>query len=147
MTVLPGSPASRAGLHVGDVIISVAGTPVGSVTATGLAIHAHPPGQRIFLTILRGTRRMSISVTLATPEVMNDPGYLGCEALNGPQGALITNIAPASPAATAGLRPGDIVTAVSGYADGGSATGLLLLIESHHPGQTIRLTIVRNGRP
>ena len=147
MTVLPGSPASRAGLHIGDVIISVAGTPVGSVTATGLAIHAHPPGQRIFLSILRGTRRMSISIALATPEVMNDPGYLGYEALNGPQGALITNVAPASPAATAGLRPDDIVTAVSGYADGGSATGLLLLIESHHPGQTIRLTIVRNGRP
>jgi CHAT domain/PDZ domain/Clp amino terminal domain, pathogenicity island component len=145
-TVLPGSPASRAGLHVGDVIISVAGTPVRSVTATGQAIHAHPPGQRVFLTILRVTHRMSISVTLATPEVMNDPGYLGYEALNGSRGALITNVAPASPAATAGLRPGDIVTAVSGYADGGSSTGLLLLIETHHPGETISLTIVRNGQ-
>ena len=89
---------------------------------------------------------MSISVTLATPEVMNDPGYLGYKALNSPKGALITGIAPSSPAATAGLRPGDIVTAVSGYADGGSATGLLLLIESHHPGQTIHLTVVRNGQ-
>jgi hypothetical protein len=145
MTVLPGSPASQAGLHVGDVIISVAGTPVGSVTATGQAIHAHSPGQRIFLTILRVTRRMNISVTLTTPEVMNDPGYLGYEALNGPQGALITAVAPASPAATAGLRPGDIVTAVAGYADGGSALGLLLLIQSHHPGQTVHLTVVRNG--
>jgi len=147
VTVLPRSPASRAGIRVGDVIIAVAGTAVRSVADTGLAIRAHDPGQRIPVTILRAGNHITVSATLSAPAALYNPGYLGFETVTHPRGALITTVAPASPAAAAGLRPGDIVTAISGYADGGSALGMALLIESHRPGQTVRIAILRSGRP
>jgi hypothetical protein len=146
VTILPGSPAQRAGFHVGDVIISVAGTSVGSVAAAGLAIRSYGPGAHVPVTVLRNGRRATLPVVLGDPVSLNHPGYLGVTVANSPQGATVTAVATGSPAAAVGLEPGDLITAVSGYPDGGSALGTLLLIESHHPGQTIRLSVVTGDR-
>jgi S1-C subfamily serine protease len=54
-------------------------------------------------------------------------------------------IAPGSPAAAAGLQPGDLITAVNGKAVASTA-GFISDIASDQPGQSITLTVVRQGQ-
>ena len=140
-TVLPDSPASRAGLRVGDVIISVGDALVKSPTAAALAIRVHKPGTRIPFTVIRRKRHLIIDAIVGMPVTFSNPGYLGIAVHSEPsgKGVLVTSITPGSPAAIAGLRVGDIITAVSGAPDGGSAVGTIFLIQSHHPGQQLEL--------
>jgi putative serine protease PepD len=60
-------------------------------------------------------------------------------------GAEIVDVPAGTPAARAGLEKGDIVVAVDdkAVADG---IGLIVAIRSHQPGETIRLTVRRDGR-
>ncbi|CAN5655720.1 hypothetical protein BH24ACT26_BH24ACT26_12330 [soil metagenome] len=72
-------------------------------------------------------------------------GVGGTEPASGPAGALITEVQPQTPAAEAGLRPGDLVTAF----DGSPVTGMAELaaqVRPTAPGSTVTLDIVRNGR-
>lgn len=61
-----------------------------------------------------------------------------------PDGALISVIEPASPAAQAGLQPGDVVLAVNG-ADVHDSADLLTSIARIHPGKTVDLLVWRSG--
>ena len=49
-----------------------------------------------------------------------------------------------TPAAVAGLEEGDIVTAV-GDTKVNDGISLIVAIRSHQPGETIRLTVLRDG--
>src|SRR5205085_7933925 len=83
------------------------------------------------------------------------PGYLGVEArLLDPQtatyyslpvGAFVTQVQPGTPAAKAGLRPHDIITAVDGQAIDQNHD-LSTVIEMHQPGQTVALSVFRTGQ-
>lgn len=57
-------------------------------------------------------------------------------------GALVDQVAPASPAATAGLRPGDVITAVDGHPVA-SMAALDGDLGSLQPGTTVILTVER----
>ena len=59
-------------------------------------------------------------------------------------GAQIGAVRAGSPAATAGLKAGDVITAVNGttVANAGQLTGI---VSEHQPGDKLRLTIRRNG--
>jgi hypothetical protein len=63
----------------------------------------------------------------------------------GNQGAMITQVYPAGPAARAGLRPGDVITAVDGQRVSGQSE-LISAIEQHQPGARAQLTITRNNQ-
>ena len=74
-------------------------------------------------------------------------GYLGVELddrRDGGQGAVITSVQDATPAADAGVRAGDLVVAVDGTTIDG-ATGLIAAIRDLQPGDTTTITIVRDG--
>ncbi len=60
-------------------------------------------------------------------------------------GATVMEVPDGTPAETAGLREGDVVVAVEGQrvTDG---IGLIVAIRSHRPGETITLTVRRDGR-
>ena len=62
--VEPSSPADRAGLLIGDVIIAVAGTPVGDPHELAEQLGAERVGQPLELTIVRGGERRGLSVTV-----------------------------------------------------------------------------------
>jgi predicted metalloprotease with PDZ domain len=55
------------------------------------------------------------SLNRSAPDaVRNAPAWLGAQLESWPTGALVASVAPSSPAQSAGLRPGDIITQVDG---------------------------------
>jgi S1-C subfamily serine protease len=62
--VNPGSPAQSAGMSSGDVITAIDGKPVGSVSALGVAIHQHKPGEQIRVTWVNRAGTHSATATL-----------------------------------------------------------------------------------
>jgi putative serine protease PepD len=73
--------------------------------------------------------------------------YLGVtlsDASGDQQGALVVTVQGGTPAASAGLKEGDVVTAVDGKPVDG-ADGLSAAIRGHSPGDKITLTYVRDG--
>jgi len=61
------------------------------------------------------------------------------------QGAMVTQVYPAGPAARAGLRPGDLITSVDGQSVS-SSSDLITAIEQHQPGSRAQLVITRNNQ-
>jgi serine protease Do len=66
--------------------------------------------------------------------------------LTGSTGALIASVTPNSPASRAGLKEGDVVTAVNGRpVETGS--DLQVIVSEDAPGSKIQLEVMRNGHP
>jgi serine protease Do len=61
-------------------------------------------------------------------------------------GALVAGLAPGGPSERGGLRVGDVVQAVNGHAVT-SASDLTRQVAFAHPGDTLHLTVLRDGRP
>ena len=60
-------------------------------------------------------------------------------------GALVSRVEPNSPAGKAGLKSGDVITAMNGIAIG-NANDLRNAVGEESPGTVVRLTFLRNGR-
>ncbi|MEV0068274.1 trypsin-like peptidase domain-containing protein [Amycolatopsis sp. NPDC050768] len=65
----------------------------------------------------------------------------GGQAQGGSTGAQIQDVVAGGPAASAGLAGGDVITAVDGKAVD-SATALTTLMDTHHPGDKLTITVV-----
>ncbi|MDZ4405014.1 trypsin-like peptidase domain-containing protein [Prosthecobacter sp.] len=92
----------------------------------------------------------------ATVSSTTGKGYLGLEVSSEPveidpvwgtsrRGALVTDISPRSPAAEAGLRPGDVVTKFQGMAFR-SPGDLLQIIRTQPPGSEVKLEVIRSNK-
>jgi serine protease Do len=66
ISVEAGTPADKAGLRAGDVILSVDATPVTSPDDVGRVVRAHDPGDTIEVSWARGRQRTSAEVTLGS---------------------------------------------------------------------------------
>jgi serine protease Do len=64
VNVEPGSPAEKAGIEEQDVVIAVAGKPVGSSEELAVAVDAHDPGDTVTVEVVRGGGSRQLSVTL-----------------------------------------------------------------------------------
>lgn len=62
--VRPGSPAEKAGIAGGDVVLEVAGTRIGSLEDLTYVLRAHRPGDAVEVVYARGADRRSARVTL-----------------------------------------------------------------------------------
>lgn len=71
--VVPGGPASRAGLRPGDVVLAVNGTPVADPDTMIRAVASLGPGSRARLLISRGGREFYLPVTIGERPA-NEPG-------------------------------------------------------------------------
>jgi serine protease Do len=140
-TVVPDSPAAKAGLKVNDVILAVNGNTVEDVNAFRLQIAGFAPGTTVQLKIDRNGETLNVPVKLSefnleaenNGEPQNNvPGGGEKGALNGvsvqaltpdlrqqlqvpegTQGVVITDVDPNSQAAAAGLGQGDIIVQVN----------------------------------
>lgn len=135
MSTTPGQPADKAGIQVGDIILEANGTPVKDSTDLVDTIARSRVGSTVMLKVMRDVggnkaEQLSIPVEIATrPEErnltiaqngMNAPstpktgkGNLGLMFKESEEGLVITEVQQNSPAAKAGLRSGDLVTALN----------------------------------
>jgi serine protease Do len=133
------SPAQKSGLERGDIIVDVSGKPVADSNALRMTISMMSPGSNVNLKLLRNGSERDVTATLGTmpteqaaakPE--DNGNRSGSSALSGvsvenlnaesasdlgvspnTKGVVVTNVDPASEAAEAGLRRGDIIQEVN----------------------------------
>ncbi|HET9621158.1 MAG TPA: PDZ domain-containing protein [Kofleriaceae bacterium] len=86
----------------------------------------------------------SSSLIAAAPRASN-PAFLGIQMLPAPQGAcLIRQVTADSPAEAAGLRGGDLVTAIDG-SNVADCNALLDAITAHAPGDIVAIRVARRA--
>jgi S1-C subfamily serine protease len=74
-----------------------------------------------------------------------DPRVAAAYDLSVETGALLVRVEPGSAAATAGLRPGDLVTGAGGEPVT-SMADLATIVQAHEPGEHLELELLREGR-
>jgi S1-C subfamily serine protease len=137
--VTPDSPAAKGGLKPGDVIVKVGDRDVKDFGALAGAVSSHKAGDKVAVHVRRDGKEQDLTVTLAERQVARFPkapesfperrgAFLGVQTqditpelkdrlgLAVDKGALVTNVIPGTPAAKAGLKDEDVITAVNGQA-------------------------------
>jgi putative serine protease PepD len=66
MSVIAGTGASAAGVHQGDIIVGINGTTIMSAQDVSSVISALKPGAVIALHVVRGTKHLTLQVTLGS---------------------------------------------------------------------------------
>jgi len=132
-SVDPGSPAARAGLRAGDVVLSLNGQKLDGRFPEQLppiqqSIASLPVGSHVALEVKRGTQTLALSVQ--TEQLVSRVGeewafdkwglsvrkvtraFARENQLADDSGVIVLGVQPGYPAATAGLARGDIITKV-----------------------------------
>ncbi|HXV64510.1 MAG TPA: Do family serine endopeptidase [Vicinamibacteria bacterium] len=120
--VTPGSPAAKAGLSPGDVIVSVDGQEIETLKTVTRLIAERGPRAEVAIEILRKGERKTVHATLGDGsgelrESGSPAGRLGLSLAPVPNGSphdgvLIAGVEPRSPAAESGIRAFDIIVGV-----------------------------------
>jgi serine protease Do len=63
-SVVPGSPAAKAGIRSGDIVTDVNGTPIDQRNSLATLLAEYVPGDKVTLTILRDGRSVKVDLTL-----------------------------------------------------------------------------------
>ncbi|HKS93521.1 MAG TPA: DegQ family serine endoprotease [Gammaproteobacteria bacterium] len=127
MQVVPGSQAQKAGIKPNDVIVSVNGNPVASAQDVRNVIGLLRVGTPVTLGILRNGQQITIHAKIGNTQSeqiasAEHPQLRGMTVSNlnesSPlygqvKGVLVTGVDPNSEAYSAGLRQGDVITAVN----------------------------------
>jgi len=166
--VNPDTPAAKVGLQRGDIIIEFDGTPIKEMHELPRLVAATPPGKTVNLKILRQGKEKSFSVTVAEmkPEQLAqimegeeevEKSSLGMMVqeltpqlargfqLRETSGVVVVQVEQGSPAAEAGVRPGDLVLEVNDT--------VIKTLKNYHavlaqvkPGSMVRLLLKRQGK-
>lgn len=65
-----GSPADRAGLRAGDLVVTVGGQPVDDAQGLQRRLFGHPPGESLAITTFRNGAMVDV---IARPELLREP--------------------------------------------------------------------------
>jgi regulator of sigma E protease len=135
----PASPAAHAGIHAGDLVLAIDGKPMPTWRDVELATMASP-GRALAVRFRRGAEEHEVSLTPA-PTSRYVIGYAG---LGRPVPAEVGDVMPGSPAARAGLRPGDRILSI----DGTPTTYFwdLLKLVGASAGKQLDIRIERDGK-
>ncbi|MAF67578.1 MAG: hypothetical protein CMJ84_18220 [Planctomycetes bacterium] len=113
-----------------------------AMIASAQEVSEPPEGAEVLRVI-----EVSADVDLALEVVADDEtegGIIGIYLGEGNDGAIITGLVPGGPAANAGLRPGDRVSAVGDHRVS-SGSALRELLGERHAGEVVGVTVVRDG--
>lgn len=163
--VTADSPADKAGLEVGDLILTFGGERISDLTDLTRAVADTPVGQSRDVRILRGGKERTLKATIAKLEDAEEPQQqlasargsssldsdvkietLGLELAN-QSGVVIADVGINSPAGVAGLRQGDRVLMVN-QAEVSNAAAVKAAVDQakRDKRQAVLFQIERNGR-
>lgn len=133
-SVVEDGPAEKAGVRMGDVIISLNGERLDDPKDLPRLVANSPSGKKVEMEVLREGKTRSLNVRIGRSEAEAElasadspgaePARLGVElseltpdvrqrfGIREVEGVLVTNVQRGSPASKAGLRPGQIITMV-----------------------------------
>ncbi len=132
--VTRGSPAGRAGLRTGDVIVGVDGQPVDDVNAFNYRFTTRPLGGQVPLAVMRSGKEQRLAVALETaPDrprealtIGSRSPFMGMTIENlspalaeelrldaSTEGVVVTDVADGAPAQGVGFQRGDIILSVN----------------------------------
>ena len=167
-SVMTNSPASAAGIHAGDVIVSCYGREVASASDLPRIVAEAPVGKEIAMTVVRDGSERPLRVTLrdsaeaaSARQAFSSEADLGLKVkgldprrqlqagLAKGHGVLVTDVDEDGPAGTAGIRPGDIILEVnrrpirgmSDFLAALSAKGTPILLLVHRGGTDFFVTV------
>jgi regulator of sigma E protease len=133
------APATETSLLPGDHVLSINGTPTPSWGAAEKILHQVAPDAKLQVVVERGGSQRSVEVDLKDPVKEEHPlGLL-------PIRPILDDVEPGKPAARAGIREGDLITAVDGEK--------LAVWEEFKEriqgsnGKPLQLDLIRNGKP
>jgi regulator of sigma E protease len=141
--VEPGSPAERAGVRPGDLVRAVNDRQITSYEGIRLETTFHR-GYTVTLTLERDGQPVVVRA-LARKDPPPGEGPLGVRIAYYEAPVVVQYVLPQSPAAQAGLRPGDVVISIDGQPVRNSLDFLALL--EGRMGLFVRLQARREGRP
>ncbi len=144
------SPAARAGLQAGDVLVKFAGKPVPSAETLRELLHAQAPGAAVKLALTRKEKSLEVPVTLAAtsrPMQIRPRAVLGVYAAlpKEGEGLVLEEIVSGSAAAKAGLERGDVVLKIDGTPLK-SPENLSEILSRKNPGDPVTLTLKWNRK-
>jgi len=160
--VIADSPAEKAGIKQGDIILTFDGHEVDAINDLPRLVAATPAGKEVRMSVFRNGKtheltatigklqedreeaeaagaasdRLGLNVADVTPEVAQRYG------LQAGKGALVTGVDPAGPAAASNLHPGDLILEVNGR-ETRSAAAFRAEVDKTKPGEVLRLLIQR----
>jgi Do/DeqQ family serine protease len=163
--IFPGSPAEKAGLRAGDLIVTVAGLEVDDPDAFGFRFATRPLGGSVDLGIIRQGKPATLRVALEpAPETVPRDEVL-LQGRSPLSGATVVNLSPAvieemrtidaikgvvilmveegSPAERTSFRPGDVIMEINGTP---IVTTADLQRITRVPARSWRVTLQRGGR-
>lgn len=115
--VRPNSPAAKAGFQAADQIVEIDGQPVERQVQMRSLMIPRYAGDTVQFVVLRGEERIAIEAELvAELQPYQHPflGILPMRASDDGAGITVRSVYDDSPAALAGIRPGDVVTHLAG---------------------------------
>ncbi|QSA95710.1 DegQ family serine endoprotease [Methylococcus sp. EFPC2] len=119
--IQPGSPAAKAGIEPGDIVLAVNDRKIKSGAEVRNIVGLLQIGDKVHLDVLRRGETASLTAEIAAPKLTQEDGkkihpkltgtILGNAPPNAPtEGVIVEKIHSASYAFRAGLRPGDLLT-------------------------------------
>jgi len=162
-SVAPNSPAEKAGLKQGDIIIAYNGKNIEDVSQLRMLVANTKPGKVVSISLLRGKKKINIRVKVGDLSKMQQKArklkqnnVIGVTVekvtaeiarsigLKEAQGVIITSVAPGSVAAQVGLTKGDIIFRVGNKAVNSAREFDSYIREAARSGRVVLL--VRDGR-
>jgi regulator of sigma E protease len=140
--VLPGSPAERSGLQVGDVIVNFADREV--TTWQGLQMRVVPRANRqVPIVVRRGGERRTLTIV---PEAQTkyEIGDLGILPAVHPE---VAEVIGGTVAEEVGIKVRDVIVSFNGIDTTGFTLQQMIAEIGKRAGQPVRLGLLRNGKP
>jgi len=167
---IPGSPAAKAGVKAGDVIVAVGDQATPTREKLIAVISAASPGDRISLKVRRDGKELTLAVKLSPrPETASIPPvagpmptkgappaptqesapatarpFLGVGLADTDRGVVIERVLPDSPAANAGVAVGDLLQTLGDQVIG-QAEDVHRFLDKQKPGRAVAVGLKNEG--
>jgi serine protease Do len=171
--VTPNSPADKAGIKSGDVVVEFDNKPIEDYNTLKLMVAESAPGKSVPIQVDRNGQTLNLNVTLEELSqknnvAKNEPNSNGNESQNDAlhgvgvqdldrqtreemnipanvRGAVITQVDPSSPSYEAGLREGDVIQEINHQPVGSAEDADRLTANKGNSGETLVKIWNQNG--